>query len=172
MSARKRTCELLPLGTRTCTVRASKRSGAAVTAGAVDGIGNLLRHRKIFVVQLQINGVASAELSRQLAFDNRAISDAPAIKLVNLHATAACGSARAADQNIALRQSIHLAVTPFNGVINNVPPRRLLAFPIEETTTSIVCPCRAKGGYDAVTITGRHVFQLHVGAGGDRNPQL
>ncbi|CNT60485.1 Uncharacterised protein [Salmonella enterica subsp. enterica serovar Bovismorbificans] len=48
--------------------------------------------------------------------------------------------------------------TPFNGVINNVPPRRLLAFPIEETTTSIVCPCRAKGGYDAVTITAATFF--------------
>ena len=43
--------------------------------------------------------------------------------------------------------------TPLSGVINNVPPRKLLAFPIEETTTSMVCPWRPNGGSDAVTIT-------------------
>jgi hypothetical protein len=38
-------------------------------AAAVDGVGNLLRHREVFIIQLQVNGVAGAKLGRQFTLN-------------------------------------------------------------------------------------------------------
>ncbi|MNM67815.1 hypothetical protein D3C81_793580 [compost metagenome] len=47
---------------------------------------------------------------------------------------------------------------PLSGVISSVPPRRLLALPIDETTTSSWLPGCAYGGSVAVTITAATFF--------------
>jgi len=47
---------------------------------------------------------------------------------------------------------------PFNGVNSRVPPRKLLALPMEDTVTSIGCPGRAKAGKLAVTMTAATFF--------------
>ena len=49
--------------------------------------------------------------------------------------------------------NIHL-----NGVNNNVPPRKLFAFPMEDTVISSAWPGRAKAGSIAVTITAATFF--------------
>jgi len=40
-----------------------------------------------------------------------------------------------------------------SGISSSVPPRRLLALPIDDTVTSIRLPCRANGGSVAVAMT-------------------
>ncbi|CSP51185.1 Uncharacterised protein [Shigella sonnei] len=70
----------------------------------------MLRHAEIFVVKLQIKGIPDAKLAGQFTFNNRTIGDPSTVQLVHLNTATASGGSCAANQNIALRQRIHLTV--------------------------------------------------------------
>ena len=61
---------------------------------------------------------------------------------------------------------------PLSGVITSVPPRRLLALPIDDTVTSIACPGRAKGGSVAVTMTAATFLSWRFVPAGSVTPML
>ncbi|MNH22828.1 hypothetical protein D3C79_827000 [compost metagenome] len=80
---------------------------------AVDGVADLLRQRKVFVIQLQVNHPAVAEGGRQLALNGGAVADAPARQLIDLHATASRRRTCTAHQHVALRQRVNLIIHAF-----------------------------------------------------------
>ncbi len=51
--------------------------------------------------------------------------------------------------------------------MSRVPPRRLLALPIEETVTSISCPGLVKAGSVAVSVTAAMFFSCRLVPGGN-----
>ena len=91
-----------------------QRLGGTVTATRVNRIGNALRHREIFIVELQVNGVLRTKVTLQFTFYRRAAGNPATVQLVNLYAAAACRRTGTADQDVPLSQRIDLVIHPFH----------------------------------------------------------
>jgi hypothetical protein len=129
--------------TRAGRLRRAHLHHAAVHGGgraraqiAVDRLDHALGGAEVGVLELEVHEAAFRLEGRHGALDDGAVGDAAHGELVDLHLAAVGRRARAAHQHVALRHGVHLPVAPLSGVISSVPPRRLLALPIDDTTTS------------------------------------
>ncbi|MNU89030.1 hypothetical protein D3C71_788610 [compost metagenome] len=149
-----------------------QRRGATKTTAAVDGVGNLLRHREVFIIQLQIDGIPGAKLRRQFTLDNRPVGNTPAIQLVHLHAAPARRCTRTADQNVTLRERIHLAIDPFQRGHQQRTAAQTFGVTHRRNDDVDGLSLARKGRVGCGNHYRCHVFQLHVGARRDGDPEL
>ena len=153
-------------GMRTRTTRPSSASRGAAAHRGVDRAHDLARGGVVARVEVELDRVAlGAAASATRALDRRAVGDAAGAQVVDLHLRAAGRGAGAADDEVALRHRVDLAV----GALQRRRDQRAAAQALGVAERRDVDVDRLARLRERRQLRRHHhrrdVLQLHVGAG-------
>ena len=172
MSARKATRASVDAGMRTRTTRPSSACAVPLPIRALIERTTSRAVLKSLRVEVELQELALAQRRRHAALDGGALGNAAGTQVVDLHLGAAGRGAGAADDQVALRQRVDLAV----GALQRRRDQRAAAQALGVAHRRDVDVDRLAGLRERRQLRGDHhrrdVLQLHVGAGRHRDAHL